>query len=263
MIVVGTHHYNPELSMPLLADELERFGFKTTVVLPKGDPEMNKNGEGLPGLDVLNNADVAIFFMRFLTLSDEQLKPLMDYVRSGKPVVGFRTSTHSFNYQKDHPNDFLNLGFGRNVLGTKYIVHQSGSTTIEKLDSAKNHPVLTGVGDEPFVSPGTLYLTSLQPGCEPLLLGAGSRNGTRMVKNQFGTFFIEEEERDIVAWTWTNNFGARTFSTSLGHVGDFAVEPSMRVIVNGMCWAAGVEVPAASTKINTFDIPDPRKAKKK
>lgn len=31
VIVVGTLHYSPELSMPVFAKELERFGFRTTV----------------------------------------------------------------------------------------------------------------------------------------------------------------------------------------------------------------------------------------
>ncbi len=33
VLVVGTQHYSPELSMPLFAKELERFGFRTTLVM--------------------------------------------------------------------------------------------------------------------------------------------------------------------------------------------------------------------------------------
>ena len=39
VIVVGTLHYSPELTMPVFAKELERFGFRTTVVMGKGNPE--------------------------------------------------------------------------------------------------------------------------------------------------------------------------------------------------------------------------------
>ena len=35
VIVVGTLHYSPELTMPVFAKELERFGFRTTVVMGK------------------------------------------------------------------------------------------------------------------------------------------------------------------------------------------------------------------------------------
>ena len=33
VLVVGTLHYSPELTMPVVAEELERFGFETTVVM--------------------------------------------------------------------------------------------------------------------------------------------------------------------------------------------------------------------------------------
>ena len=39
VLVVGTLHYSPELTMPLFAKELERFGFRTTVVMGEGNPE--------------------------------------------------------------------------------------------------------------------------------------------------------------------------------------------------------------------------------
>ena len=42
VFVVGTLHYSPELSMPLFAQELERFGYRTTVVKGEGDPEKKK-----------------------------------------------------------------------------------------------------------------------------------------------------------------------------------------------------------------------------
>ena len=67
VLVVGTLHYSPELTMPVFAKELERFGFRTTVVMERGDPE-KKTENVLPGIKALNDADVAIFFMRFLDL---------------------------------------------------------------------------------------------------------------------------------------------------------------------------------------------------
>ena len=76
VFVVGTPHYDPISTMPELAKQLKRAGFRTTVVLPKGNPE--KNPGGMPGLDALKKADVAIFCMRFLTLPDEQLKFITD-----------------------------------------------------------------------------------------------------------------------------------------------------------------------------------------
>jgi len=267
VIVVGTLHYSPQKSMPLLAKELDRHGFRTTVLLPEGDPERSKNGKDLPGLEILKDADLVIFFVRFLTLPDDQFTHVMDYIKSGKPVVAFRTSTHAFIYPKDHPRFKWNNDFGRYVLGTRYLVHQSGPTQIKPVPNAAKGPIFTGVTETEWTSPGTLYLTSLQPGCVPLVLGTGSRKGDRLSVNQFGTFYFKEQETDIVAWTWQNQWGAKVFSTSFGHVGDFAVEPTMRLIVNGICWAAGHPIPGADAKINTFKIEaapkKPRKKKKK
>ena len=257
VFVVGTPHYSPQNSMPVLAKELERFGFRTTVILPNGNPERNKNGEGILGLEALKDADVAIFFMRFLTLNDTQFQAIMDYVESGKPVVGFRTSTHSFIYPEGHKLIKWNNGWGRDVLGTRYTVHQSGTTECRTVEEHKDHSILTGVAGKEFTSAGTLYLTKLQPGCVPLLLGTGkSASGDRLLENQFGTTFVSETETDIVAWTWTNLWGGRVFSTSLGHTGDFAVEPAVRTMINGICWAAGQPVPSAGARINVFEVED-------
>ena len=49
VLVCGTLHYSPELTMPVFAKELERFGFRTTVVMGKGDPE-KKTEDVLPGI---------------------------------------------------------------------------------------------------------------------------------------------------------------------------------------------------------------------
>ena len=254
VFVVGTLHYSPERSMPLLAGEVQRLGLRTTVILPEGDPERSKNGKDLPGLESLKDADVAIFFMRFLTLPDHQLQHILDYLESGRPIVGFRTSTHAFVYPEGHKHFRWNTDFGRLALGTKYIAHQSSETSIETVAAARKHPILAPVASTVFTSPGTLYLTSLQAGCRPLLIGTGTRPGDRLAIGGFGSFYIQAEEKDIVAWTWTNRWGARVFATSLGHVGDFGVEPAMRTMVNGIFWAAGQTVPSAKTKIHTFQI---------
>ena len=254
--VVGTHHYSPHVSMPVLAKEMERFGFKTTVILPPGDPEQNKNKVGIPGLEILEQADVAVFFVRFLTLNDEQFGHIERYVKSGKPIVAFRTSTHAFRYGSDHQLFAWNDLFGRGVQGTDYLCHMKGTTQCRVFSQSRNHPILTGVGNGPFTSPGSLYLTDLQPGCLPLVIGAGS-GAERLVKDQFRVRHVQASEEDIVAWTWEKNtYGARVFATSFGHLGDFASPQIMRIIVNGIHWAAKVEVPDASKDVRTFMLTD-------
>ncbi len=252
VIVVGTHHYSPEKSMPLFAAELNRLGFRTTVINPAWDPEKDKRG--VPGLDALAEADLAIFFTRFLQLEEEQLGHITKYLESGKPVVGFRTSTHSFNYPKGHPRFDLNNSFGRDALGTPYQIHLQGSTQINFVAGAEKDPILTGVEPGSWTSPGTLYLIKPQPGIKPLLTGTGSPRNKKAVvqKTPFGTFDLKPVMTDTIAWTWSNKWGGRTFTTSLGHLGDFAVPQSMRVMVNGVFWAAGQPIPSADTEIKTF-----------
>ena len=91
VLVVGTHHYAPQTTMPFLATELERLGFRTTVVNPAWDPE--KDARGLPGLEVLKEADVGVFFLRFLQLEDDQLGHITEFIESG---VSFKISPNVF-----------------------------------------------------------------------------------------------------------------------------------------------------------------------
>ena len=249
--------------MPRLASEIERLGFKTTVINPDWDPE--KDERGLPGLEALKKADLAIFYTRFLKIDDQQLVHITDYLKSGKPVVGFRTSTHGFNYPDEHSNQKWNDGFGRDALGSPYLIHLSGPTRLKVEQGRKKHPVFTGVqADENWESRGTLYLTKMEKGTTPLLLGTGHpRDKKAAVRtNRFGTHHLKPEMTDVVAWTWTNKWGGRTFSTSLGHLNDFGDPNSVRLIINGIFWAADQKVPSADTKINTFAITSSKKKKK-
>ena len=260
VIVVGTHHYAPQRTMPLFAGELERLGFRATVINPDWDAEKDKRG--LPGLVALADADVALFFVRFLKIEDQQLRHITDYLKSGKPVVGFRTSTHAFRYPSDHSGHDLNNGFGRDALGTPYSLHLAGGTQVEPMKGKADHPILTGVKAKEWSSPGTLYLADPQPGVDPFLVGTGKAKRTGKITNQFGTFDVQPTMTEPIAWTWKNKWGGRAFYTSLGHVGDFNEPNSIRVIVNGVFWAAGKEIPAADTEIKTLSASQPSKKKK-
>ncbi|MFP6855840.1 MAG: ThuA domain-containing protein [Roseibacillus sp.] len=252
VLVVGTHHYSPELSMPLLAKELERHGFRSTVVMGEGDPE-KKTENVLPGIEVLKDADVAIFFMRFLKLPDAEWKPIEDYLVSGKPVIGLRTANHSFKYPRDHARYEWNDGFGRRALGGPYIVHQGGTTEIAVVPKNKKHPIMSNVTKTSWVSPGTLYLTRLEGHCLPLVTGTG-KGKLRLVERDWGTVQVNEHEADIVAWAWENEWGGKVFGTSFGHPGDFAEESFTRMLVNSVCWAVDKPVPGPDEKVSTWEI---------
>ena len=69
VLVVGTRHYEPHQTLPLLAETLEGFGFRTTVVAADGNPE--HSADGIKGLEALASADVAVLFLQYLTLPPE------------------------------------------------------------------------------------------------------------------------------------------------------------------------------------------------
>lgn len=252
VIVVGTLHYSPELTMPVFAKELERFGFRTTVVMGKGNPE-KKTENVLPGIEALTDADLAIFFMRFLKLPDAEWQPIEDYLKSGKPVIGLRTANHSIRYPKGHPRFEWNDGFGRRALGTPYVVHQTSETQISVIEKAVDHPIMTNITRKKWVSPGTLYLTRLEEGCIPLVNGTGDGK-SRTLKKAFGTIEVKPHESDVVAWAWENEWGGKVFGTTFGHPGDFAEESFVRMLVNSVHWCVDRPLPAAAEKVSTWQI---------
>ena len=60
---------------------------------------------------------------------------ILDYVNSGKPIVGLRTSTHAFRYPKGE-NTKYNDGFGREVFGQRWIKHHGHDSCSWRLRSA-------------------------------------------------------------------------------------------------------------------------------
>lgn len=260
VFVIGTLHYSPELSMPLFAKELERFGFRTTLVRGEGNPEA-KTKDVLPDIGVLKEADVVIFFSRFMKLPDEEWRPIEDYLKSGRPVIGLRTANHSFKYPNGHPRFEWNDDFGRRALGSPYVVHQSSETKIRVLEERADHPILSNVTKREWVSPGTLYLARLEKTCVPLVTGSGTGK-SRLLRKSFGEIQVKEFETAPVAWAWTNEWGGRAFYTSLGHPGDFAEEFFNRMLLNAICWSVDHPLPAKDAKITTWQIERADKKKK-
>ncbi|QDT44973.1 Trehalose utilization [Gimesia alba] len=244
VFVVGTTHYSPQKTIPAFAKRLEQYGFKTTVILPEGNPERNQNGVGLPGLEVLAQADLAVFYMRFLQLPPKQFTHILNYIESGKPVIGLRTSTHAFDYENGHPLSEWNRGFGKRVLGSEYFLHLSSETVVEHVPAHRNHEILNGVAAK-FIDPGTLYKTKIPADATPLLNGTGKSKRTGLIKNQFGTHELTAEMSWPVAWTWKNEWGSRVFTSTLGHEDSFKLDAVNRLLVNGVHWC--LEKPVGTT----------------
>ena len=245
VFVTGDEEYRSEESMPMIAGILhQHYGMRVTICYAV-DPDTGMVNpdyrKGLEGLEALDEADLAVFFLRFRQLPEEQLQRVLAYVSSGRPIVGLRTSTHAFGYDQDDPRSRWNDDFGATVFGQKWISHHGHHgtrplTAVSAWEGKQGHPILRGM--MPFQAYSWLYHVHggdhrLQGDSDPLL------NGRSLKSNHM-------EELDLypldnpVAWTKSYR-GARIFFTTLGHPYDFR-EPAMRrLLVNGIFWALGLE----------------------
>jgi len=238
VFVAGDHEYGGEQTLPLLAAELEKsYNFQTKVLTSFP----NQNGEkNIPGLEALKNADLAVFYLRWRQLVPEQLALIEEYLKTGKPVMGFRTTTHAFNFPKNHPSEKWNAfgefalnappGWGGKAAHTHY-GHES-STDVSVIEKAKNHPILTGVEPNFHVRSWLYRVLPDYPtkGSEWLLMGKAVKPDKAAIENP-------------VAWIGTNSFGAKIFTTTMGHPEDFSVESFQRLLVNAIHWELGLKIP--------------------
>ncbi len=239
VFVTGDHEYSSESTMPLLAAELEKNYNMRTVVL-KSSPDQNAE-ENIPGLEALKEADLAVFFLRWRRLPADQLKHIDDYLKSGKPVMGFRTSTHSFNYPEGHELRAWNA-FGERAFGSPpgwggpakhtHYGHES-STDVYVIEKEAAHPILTGV-DKSFHVKSWLY---------KVLPDYPAKGATWLLMGKPVNPNTADAIENPVAWTWESASGARTFMTTMGHPEDFQQEAVQRLCVNAIHWALGKPAP--------------------
>lgn len=236
VFVTGDHEYGGEETLPILARELEpSYGLRTKVL--RSFPDQNAERD-IPGLEALAEADLAVFFLRWRQLPREQVAHIRSYLDRGKPVVGFRTSTHAFNYPPGHELEEWNR-FGSFALGAPpgwghghtHYGHDS-STDVSVAPGASSHPILQGVAPRFHVRSWLYHVLPdyPPPDATRLLIGKAVNPNHDAVPNP-------------VAWTWRTKAGGRVFMTTMGHPEDFGVEPFQRLVINGIHWALGLPVP--------------------
>ena len=265
VLVSGDEEYRSEEGLPQLGKILaKRHGFKCTVLFaidPK-DGTINPNqSDNIPGLEALDSADLLVLFTRFRRLPDDQMQHVVDFVESGKPLIGMRTATHAFAPQDGKfvrwgwQNKDWKGGFGRQVLGETWINHHGAhgkqSTRGIVAQDQRDHPILRGIDDGDIWGPTDVYGVRLPlPGdSQPLILGQV------LVGMQSDDEPLEGEKNDPmmpVAWTksYTTPSGkkARVFTTTMGASQDLSSEGLRRLMVNACYWALGMEdkIPAKS-----------------
>jgi type 1 glutamine amidotransferase len=252
VLVSGDEEYRSEEALPQLARILStRHGFRCTVLyaIDRNDGSINPDqNDNIPGLEALRSADLLVIMTRWRNLPDDQMKHIVDYVESRKPIIGIRTATHAFNlkssptYQRYSWNSKeWDGGFGRQVLGETWIAHhgQHGKQSTRGIivpEQAK-HPILRGVSN--IWGPTDVYTVKLPlPGDSvPLVLGqvlAGMSPGDPPAPGK------QNDPMLPVAWTKTFN-GARVFTTTMGSSQDLSNEGFRRMLVNACYWALGRE----------------------
>ena len=264
VFVTGDEEYRSEESMPMLAKLAEReLGARTQVLYAVDsagyvNPNVNDN---IPGLEILDSADMMVAFLRWRALPADQAKYITDFAESGKPMVGFRTSTHTFKYPEGDPLEKLNNDWPTAVWGQQWIVHHGhfddGHDPLTEVMLAEspgaNKEILNGV--EPFPAYSWLYHVdggewSLNEKAQVLLKGKSLRS-KQEAAGKLDQYPIENPV------AWTNDYkGARVFFTTLGHPYDWKNDNMRRLALNGMAWAMQREVPSSgydATLIGAYD----------
>ena len=255
VFVTGDEEYRSEESMPMLARILKRdYGFEVSVCYAlNGEGFIDPNVlDNIEGLEQLEDADMMVLFTRFRALPDSQAHYILKFAESGKPMVGFRTTTHAFLYKDDPEREHLNNDWPTRIFGQQWITHHghfddgnAPLTRVEIAEDMQSHPILRGVtGFDAF---SWLYHVD---GGEWELHGNSKvlLSGTALQSNHANAGRLDQYPlTNPVAWTKTytgaSGVPARVFFTTLGHPYDFKYAPMRKLTLNGILWALGHEVP--------------------
>lgn len=287
VFVSGDEEYRSEEALPLLAEILNKqHGFTTTMLFAqdpetpgKVDPNYLNN---IPGLKLLEDADLMVIFTRFRELPDDQMQYIEDFLKAGKPVIGIRTATHAFNIKTegskwakygnfyDGSDEAWKDGFGRLVLGEKWISHhghhKEQSTRGRIAPGAAGHPITNGIADGSIWGPTDVYGVRMPiPGAKNIFLGeVVNRAGERDDNDPF--YGMKESDSEVakenpvreesgnpndpmmpVAWVREYQVPGgdpgNAFASTVGSSTDMADEEVRRMYVNAAYWLLDIDVP--------------------
>lgn len=268
VLVAGDEEYRSEEALPMLAKILAvRHGFKCTVLFsinPDDGTIDPNNSSNIVGLEELAHADMLVLFTRFREPSDAHMKYFDDYLRSGKPILGIRTATHAFAFEKNKQSPYAKWdwrstewegGFGRQVLGATWPrsgghhgAHGKQSTRGIINERLKSHPVLKGVGD--IWGPTDVYgIFNLPRDAQVLVYGQVLEGMKPTDKPLAGA-----KNDPMMPLVWIRNYAmaggkpSRVICSTIGSAEDFESDGLRRLLVNAVYWGLGIErrIPARS-----------------
>ncbi len=260
VLLAGDEEYRSEEAMPMLAKLLSKhYGFQCTVLFsadPDGTINPNKS-ESLGKPEALDSADAIVTSLRFRKWPDDAMKHFDDAIQRGVSVVGIRTSTHSFQLPDTSAFKQYNK-YGKTVLGEGWVNHwgrhKSEATRAIMEAAASKDPLLRGVTDvfvdsdvyEAYPAADSTILFRGQ-----VLKGMKPTDEPAAYEKQRAT---DKEKQDIntpmmpIAWhREVKNTAGKTnkiLCTTMGAATDLTNEGLRRMIVNGVLWGVGIEIPA-------------------
>jgi type 1 glutamine amidotransferase len=226
--IIGEGEYESSETMPALAKELEEnFNVKVSLIISEqtGVTEPGQNAEDIPefgpipNLELINEVDLVVFYVRFRIPPPDQHAMIKAYFDAGKPAVALRTTSHGFWNDK---------GWFPRYFGGHYKTHTGrppGLFTVAPAAVA-NHPILRGVPKLDFFEDGPYLSQPLADTATPLLLGKGG-----------------DMPAEPIAYTNKYTENSRIFYTSMGTPEDFERPAFKSLIVNAIFWALGQEIP--------------------
>ena len=257
VLIAGDDEYRSEEALPMLGKILAKhLGFRCTVLFPVNDDgKIQPNHQtNIPGMKALDKADLVILGLRFRNLPDDQMRYFDDYLKSGKPVVAVRTTTHAFRIPKDskyarysfnYRGESWTGGFGQQVLGDTWVNHHgdhgSESTRGVINQELKEHPILRGVKD--VWGPTDVYEIKRLPSTAKVLLHGQVLDGMTSAAEP-----VDNQKNDpMMPLAWVKSYKtesgkvARVFCTTMGAASDFESPGLRRLIVNAALWGLGME----------------------
>jgi nicotinamidase-related amidase/type 1 glutamine amidotransferase len=226
VMVIADQEYASDRTLPEFARTQLGKDFKVSLVTwPKYD------SDELPGIEVLNDADIVLFSVWRRTPPTAQMEVIRKFVASGKPVVGIRIASHAFVKRdgKVAPGHADWPAFCKEVFSANYQGHYHGSATGKDASSvwidsqAGSNPIVRDVPTGEIAVPSWLYkMIPLNEKATLLMMGRTP----------------DGKAKEPVTWTTASPSGGRVFYTSLGHPDDFALAWFPALLRRGVYWAA-------------------------